>query len=100
MNLYSVTLETIRRFAARRRLPRVVEKRIYVFILVPFDFRGNGHAKRSDIAGDLIEKRSDFDGTRNDGTLRLSGDRTPKSKTTGDQNDEPQLNFALMWTWF
>jgi len=102
MNFYSATIESVRRFAARRRVPRVIEKRIYVFILVPSDFRGNGHAKRAEVAQNLIDGHS-VDGTcnRTDGELSAIN-CTKTSEQTGEHalNDEPQLNFDLMWTWF
>jgi hypothetical protein len=106
MNLYSATVETIRRFAARRRLPCVIEKRTYVFILVPFDFRGNGDAKRTEVGRNLIYKRSDFGAAQDDTEAGLAAVDCTHSrvsgKTTGHRNldNEPQLNFDLMWTWF
>ena len=39
LNIRLLLMDAIRRFAARHQSPRVVERRIYVFILVPFDFR-------------------------------------------------------------
>jgi hypothetical protein len=106
MNLYSATVETIRQFAARRRLPRVIQKRTYVFILVPFDFHRNGHAKRTEVGRNLIDNRSDFDAEQNDTEAGLAVVDCTQSgvpgKTTGERNldNEPQLNFDLMWTWF
>jgi len=36
LNIRLFLMDAIRRFAARRQSPRVVERRTYVFILVPF----------------------------------------------------------------
>ena len=47
LNIRLLLMDAIRRFAARRQSPRVVERRTYVFILVPFDFRANGHARKT-----------------------------------------------------
>jgi hypothetical protein len=58
MNIHLALISAIRRFAERRASPRVVEKRTYVFILVPFNFCGNGHAKKSELEQDLIDNGS------------------------------------------
>jgi hypothetical protein len=106
MNFYSATLDTFRRFAAPRRRPPILEKRTYVFILVPFHFGGNGRGRNAEIVQDLIDNSSDSNGARNDALSMLTGldcseNRTP-SKTTGvqDVNNAPGLNHDLMWTWF
>lgn len=102
MNFYSATIESVRRFDARRCVPRIIEKRTYVFVLVPSDFRGNGHAKRAKVAQNLIDGHS-VDGMCNRTDRELSAiDCTKTSEQSGEQalNDEPQLNFRLMWTWF
>jgi len=106
MNFYSATLETFRRFAARRRSRRTVEKRTYVFIFVPGAFGGNGRARKTEIAQNLIDNDSDSDGARKDALSTLTAPdwaevRTLR-KTTGarDVNDESELNYDLLWTWF
>lgn len=106
MNLYSAAIDTLRGFAARHRAPRVVEKRTYVFVLVPFNFPKNGSAKKAEVAQGLINSRSDFDPAANymlvapaalsRGEIR----RATKTTAEGDVDDEPQLDFRLMWTWF
>jgi hypothetical protein len=101
MNFYSATIDRVRRLAARRRQRRVIEKRTYVFILVPFDFRRNSHAKRAEVAQNLIDGHS-VDGTRNGTNRELTViDCTKTSEPTGEQTlNDNQLNFDLMWTWF
>lgn len=49
MNLYSSTRETFRRSIERHRTARPPEKRTYVFVFVPVDFRKNGHPTKFDI---------------------------------------------------
>jgi len=53
LNVRLLLMDAIRRFAARRQSPRVIERRTYVFILVPFDFRANGHARKTELEQDL-----------------------------------------------
>ncbi len=104
MNLYSAAVDRLTGFAARHRAPRVVEKRTYVFFLVPFDFSKNGSAKKAEVAQGLINGYSDFARATNY-TLAAPlgrGEIRGATKTTGegDVDDEPQLDFRLMWTWF
>ena len=106
MNLYSVAFDTLRGFAARHRAPRVVEKRTYVFVLVPFNFSKNGSAEKAEVAQRLINGRSDFDPAANY-TLAAPpalgrGEIRRATKTTGEEDvdNEPELDFRLMWTWF
>jgi hypothetical protein len=54
LNIRLLLMDAIRRFAARCQ-SRVVERRTYVFILVPFDFRANGHARKTELEQDLID---------------------------------------------
>ena len=90
LNIRLLLMDAIRRFAARRQSPRVVERRTYVFILVPFDFRANGHARKTELEQDLIDNS------------RHADDRRTNSRTTAerDLNNAPGLNHDLMWTWF
>jgi hypothetical protein len=53
MNIPFALMNAIKRFAARRESPRVVERTTCVFILVPLHFRGNGHAKKPELDQDL-----------------------------------------------
>ena len=55
LSIRLLLMGAIRRFAARRQSPRVAERRTYVFILVPFDFRANGHARKTELEQDLID---------------------------------------------
>ena len=106
MNLYSVAMDTLRGFAARRRAAHAVKKRTYIFVLVPFDFSKNGNAKRAEITQDLIKDHSDFERAANykphglralgRGAIRAA----TKTTTEVDVADEPELDFRLMWTWF
>jgi hypothetical protein len=106
MNLYSVAIDTLRRFAARHRAPRLVKQRTYVFIVVPFDFSKNGDSKKAEIPQDLINGHSDFERAANHtrrapltlvrGEIGGATERTPD----GNVDNEPQLDFRLMWTWF
>ena len=96
MNLYSATLHTFRRLTARRRPLHAIEKRVYVFILVPFDFRGNGHAKKAEAAQTLIESTTCLDRAETE-TPPVILDVDPDAS---DVPDEPQLNYDLMWTRF
>jgi hypothetical protein len=105
MNLYSVAIDTLRGFAARRRAARAVKQRIYVFVLVPFDFSKNGDAKKAAVAQDLIKDLSGFERAAykplalrelGRGAIRAA----TKTTTEMDVADEPELDFRLMWTWF
>jgi hypothetical protein len=106
MNLYSAAVDKLTGFAARHLAPRVVEKRTYVFFLVPFDLSKNGNAKRAEITQDLIKDHSDFERAANykpharralgRGAIRAA----TKTTTEVDVADEPELDFRLMWTWF
>ena len=106
MNPYSAAIDTLRRFAARYRAARVVEKRAYAFVLVPFDFSQNGSGKKAEVALGLINDHSDFNRVVNY-TLAASpalgrADIRGATETTGDGDvdEEPPLDFRLMWTWF
>jgi hypothetical protein len=102
MNIPLAMMDAIRRFAAGRRSPRVVEKRTYVFILVPFNLRGNGHTSKAHITQDLIGNGSP-DAMRADALVSTIAalDHT-SSRTTAerDLNTPVELNHDLMWTWF
>ena len=106
MNLYSIATDTLRGFAARHRAPCVVEKRAYVFVLVPFDFSNNGNAKRAEITQDLVKDHSDFERAANHKPLALRaigrGAILAATNTTTEMDvaNEPELDFRLMWTWF
>jgi hypothetical protein len=70
MNIPLPLMDAIRRVAARHGSPRAVEKRTYVFIFVPFNVRGNGHARKARITQELIRNGSHADGTRADAVFR------------------------------
>ena len=103
MNIPLALMDAIRRFAARRQSPRVAEKRTYVFILVPFNFRTNGHARKAHMAQGLVGNGSRADATRADAPFSTIAalDRV-SSRTTSklDLSDDRELNYDLMWTWF
>ena len=103
MNIRLALIDAIKRFAARRQSPRVVEKRTYVFILVPFKFRGNGHARKARITQDLMGNDTRADGTRADALFSTiaAPDRGPSRITSEtDPSDDRELSYNLMWTWF
>jgi hypothetical protein len=106
MNLYSIAIDTLRRFAGRHRAPRVVEKRTYVFFLVPFDFSTDGSPRKAEVAQGLINDHSDFDRAMNYALAAPPalgrGEISSATRTTteADVADEPHIDFRLMWTWF
>ena len=102
LNIRLLLMDGIRRFAARRQSQRVVERRTYVFILVPFDFRANGHARKTELEQDLIDNRR-ADCSRTNGLFStLAALNRAASRTTAerDLNNALGLNHDLMWTWF
>ena len=103
MNIRLALMDAIRRFAARRGSVRVVEKKTYVFILVPFNFRGNGHARKAHMTQGLVANGSRADATRADAPFSTIAalDRV-SSRTTSKLglSDDRELNHDLMWTWF
>jgi hypothetical protein len=106
MNLYSVAIDALRRFANSHRASRAVKQRTYVFVLVPFDFSKNGNAKRAEIPQHLFKDHPDFERTANyTARARLTLGRGEiraaiKTTTEVDVADEPELDFRLMWSWF
>ena len=91
-------MDGIRRFAARRQSQRVVERRTYVFILVPFDFRANGHVRKTELEQDLIDNSRHADDPRTNGLFSTLA--APRTIAERDLNNAPGLNHDLMWTWF
>ena len=65
-------MHKVRQFVVPPWHPRIVERKTYVFILVPFDFK-NGHAKKADVAQHVLANHID---------------------------DDRELNSDLTWTWF
>ena len=103
LNIRLLLMDAIRRFAARRQSPRVVERRTYVFILVPFDFRANGHVRKTELEQDLIDNSRHADDPWTNGLFStLASLDRGASRTTAerDLNNAPGLNHDLMWTWF
>jgi hypothetical protein len=106
MNLYSGAIDALRRFATCHRAPRVVKQRTYVFIVVPFDFSKNGDAKKAEISQGLINGHSDFERVANYtpraplALVRSEIGGATEITPDGNVDNEPQLDFRLMWTWF
>ena len=103
MNIPLALMDAIRRFAAGRVSPRVVEKRTYVFILVPFNFSGNGHARKARITHDLIRNGSHADGARTGAlfsTIAALDGASSRTTSEPDLSGDRELNYKLMWTWF
>ena len=103
LNIRLLIMDAIIRFAARRQSSRVVERRTYVFILVPFDFRANGHARKTELEQDLIDNSRHADDPRTNGLFStLAALNRAASRTTAerDLNNALGLNHDLMWTWF
>jgi len=102
LNIRLLLMDAIRRLAARRQSPRVVERRTCVFILVPFDFRANGHARKTELEQDLIDNSRHADDRRTNGLFSTVAalDRAASRTTERDLNNVPGLNHSLMWTWF
>jgi hypothetical protein len=102
LHIRLLLMDAIRRFAACRQSRRVVERRTYVFILVPFDFRANGDARKTELEQDLIDNSRHADDPRTNGlfstlaALNRAASRTAKR----DLNNALGLNHDLMWTWF
>jgi hypothetical protein len=94
LNIRLLLMDAIRRFAARRQSLRVVERRTYVFILVPFDFRANGHARKTELEQDLIDNSRHTDDPRTNGFFStLAALNCAASRTTAerDLNNAPDL---------
>ena len=103
LNIRLLLMDAIRRFAARRQSPRVVERRTYVFILVPFDFRANGHARKTELEQDLIDNSRHADNPRTNGLFStLAALNRAASRTTAerDLNNAPGLNHVHTRSWF
>jgi hypothetical protein len=103
MNIPLALIDAVKQFAARRGSPRTVEKRTYVFILVPFNFHGNGHAKKSELEQNLIDNGTRAGSGRTGAlfsTLTALDRAAPRAVPDEDLNNAPGLNHDLMWTWF
>jgi len=102
LNIRLLIMDAIIRFAARRQSSRVVERRTYVFILVPFDFRANGHARKTELEQDLIDNSRRADCPRTNGLFSTLAalNRAASRTAERDLNNAPGLNHDLMWTWF
>jgi hypothetical protein len=87
LNIRLLLMDAIRRFAARRGSARVSENRAYVFILVPFGFRGNGHARKTELEQDLIDNSRHADDPRTNGlfstldALNRAASRTHRARS-------------------
>jgi len=103
MNIPLALMDAITRFAARRKSLRVIEKRTYVFILVPFNFRGNGHPTSAELEQHLLDNSGHADDSRTNAPLSTLGALNRAASRTNaerDLNNPPELNHDLMWTWF
>ena len=102
LNIRLLLMDAIRRFAARRQSPRVVERRTYVFIFVPFDFRANGHARKTELEQDLIDNSRHADAPRTNGLFSTLAalNRAASRTAERDLNNALGLKHDLMWTWF
>jgi hypothetical protein len=102
MNIRLALTDMIRRFAKRRESPRPVEKRRCVFILVPLDFHGNGHAKKAEVGQNSIRNGCQADSARTDTFSTMIALDGAAAATTLEREliDDPELNYDLMWTWF
>jgi hypothetical protein len=103
LNIRLLLMDAIRRLAARHQSPRVVQRRTYVFILVPFDFRANGHARKTELEQDLIDNSRHADDPRTNGlfsTLAALDRAAFRTTAERDLNNAPGLSHDLMWTWF
>jgi len=103
LNIRLLLIDAIRRFAAQCQSPRLVESRTYVFILVPFDSRANGHARKTELERGLIDNGRHADDPWTSGLFSpLAALNCAASRTTAgrDLNNGPGLNPDLMWTWF
>jgi hypothetical protein len=102
MNISVAVMDAIRRLAVGRRLPREVEKRTYVFILVPLNFCGNGQARQANTQ-DLMCNGTRVDRTRTDvifSTIAALDRASSRTISEADVSDDRKLNYDLMWTWF
>jgi hypothetical protein len=103
LNIRLLLMDAIRRLAARHQSPRVVQRRTYVFILVPFDFRANGHARKTELEQDLIDNSRHADDPQTNGlfsTLAALDRAAFRTTAERDLNNAPGLSHDLMWTWF
>ena len=74
-----------------------------MFILVPFNLRGNGYTSKAHITQDLIGNGSRADGTRADtflSTIAALDRNSSRTTSEPDLSDDRELNYGLMWTWF
>ena len=103
MNIPLALKDAITRFAVRRGLLRVVEKRTYVLILVPFSLCGNDHARSAELEQHLIDNSAHAAHSWTNarfptfGALNRAGSRTTAER---DLNNPSEINHNLMWTWF
>jgi hypothetical protein len=94
MNFYSATLT---RLGQRFRRTRIIERRAYVFILVPFHVRGNGHAKGMIIVDPILDAPEPQNGRA--ATPAATTESIP-TENDGGKSKETELDYRLVWTWF
>ena len=105
-NISSATMHKFKQFVARHRRPRVVGRKTYVFILVPFDPSEFGWVKRTEVAQPLINGHNGSDVERHE--FGLSSPQRLRAEVidsrlearNADPDDEAELDFRLLWTWF
>jgi len=103
MNIRLALMNSVRRFTGRRQSPRLAETRTYVFIFVPFDFRGNARARSAQLERHLIDNSRHASHRRIKALLStLVSLIRPVFGITSqrDLNNPRRLNHDLMWTWF
>ena len=71
-NICSATMHRFGQFVARHRRLRVVDRKTYVFILVPFDPSEFGGVKRAEVARPLINGHNGAEVERHEFGLRLT----------------------------
>ncbi|HEY2625132.1 MAG TPA: hypothetical protein VGI41_00115 [Candidatus Udaeobacter sp.] len=98
-------IHRFRKFVADHGLLRFVERKTYVFIFVPFDSSQFGGVKRAEVAQPLLNGHN---GSVTEHELRSSVPQRSRDEVIGssvdpcdtDAQEEPELDFRLMWTWF
>jgi hypothetical protein len=58
MNICLALINALKRFCGYRESPHAVKQCSYVFVLVPLDFRANGHAEKTEVGQDLTDNGS------------------------------------------
>jgi hypothetical protein len=105
-SISSATIHKFRQFVARHQRLRGVDRKTYVFILVPFDLSEFGWVKRAEVAQPLINGHNGSDVERHEfglslpQRLRVEVIDSRLEARNADPDDEAELDFSLMRTWF